>query len=73
LSIGGKTNFGKTLRLKVFPKFVLPPTENPNFCFRNGFRAGFHAGFRNQFLNQFGAQFRARFRKKSKTMNFLQK
>ena len=27
LSVGGKTNFGKTLGLKVFPKCVSPPTD----------------------------------------------
>jgi len=27
LFVGDKTNFGKTLGLKIFPKFVLPPTD----------------------------------------------
>ena len=31
LSVGGKTNFGKTLRPKVLPKFVLPPTDKPSW------------------------------------------
>jgi len=57
LSVGGKTNFGKALGPKTFPKFVLFLVF---FCnglgagFHNGFGHGFGKAFKNGFLTVLG-------------------